>query len=447
MRLQELARAVGGKLHGVDAMFAGVSTDTRTLREGELFVALEGPNFNGHRFLAEAQQKQAVAAMVCRREALSLPQVTVGDTRLGLGALAHYWRRKFHCPVVAITGSNGKTTVKEMTGAILRNLGQVLVSQGNLNNDIGLPLVLCRLRNEHAYAVVEMGMSQGGEIDYLTRLAQPQVAVITNAAAAHLEGLGSLDAIAEAKAEIFNGLSEDGVAIVNAEDAYAALWRQRAQGHPCITFGMEFADVSVSRLRTEDGKSHVELNTPQGSCEFTLRLPGRHNVLNALAASAAALAAGAEPDQIRQGLESMAPVSGRLQTRVGLKKATVIDDTYNANPASMSAAIRVLAATHGKKILVVGDMLELGAEGKALHMAVGKEARAAKIDQLLCLGTLSEGAAHEFGPNARHFHSKSALIEVLRASIDANTTVLVKGSRGMQMEKIVSAICSGEMLH
>lgn len=448
MGLREMAQAIKGELHGPNISFTGVSTDTRTIRRGDLFVALQGPNFDGHEFIQEAQTKNAAGAMVNHPVISDFPQVIVDDTRSSLGTLASYWRDKFNCPVVAVTGSNGKTTVKEMVGSILRTTEDVLVSSGNLNNDIGLPLVLCRIRDNHIYAVVEMGMNRRGEIDYLTRLAKPKVAVITNAAMAHLEGLGTVHAVAEAKAEVFNGLSEDGVAIINVDDDHAPLWRRLAANHKCVTFGIEHpADINASRIRADKAGSLIALHTPVGSCEVALSLPGIHNVMNALAATSAAIALGVDLARVREGLQSTTAVSGRLHMLAGDCGATVIDDTYNANPTSMAAAVQVLAVTDGKKIFVMGDMAELGAGAEHLHAQVGQRARQAGVDRLLTYGELSESATREFGPHAQHFDDKKELIDALARSLDAETTVLVKGSRFMHMEEIVRAITRTEVRH
>ena len=448
MDLAEMAQAVKGELLGADVKFTGVSTDTRTIQKGDLFVALEGPNFDGHQFLAEAQTKYAAGAMVNRPNVSDLPQVAVNDTRLGLGTLAGYWRNKFTCPVVGVTGSNGKTTVKEMVGSILRIQGDVLVSSGNLNNEIGLPLVLCRIRERHIYAVVEMGMNRRGEIDYLTRLAKPKVAVITNAAMAHLEGLGTVESVAEAKAEIFNGLSDDGIAIVNVDDVYASMWRHLAGQHECITFGLEHpADVTARHIQMHDTRSAMNLSTPQGACEVMLPLPGLHNIMNALAATGAAIGLGIELSQVKEGLQTITPVAGRLHILQGTCGATVIDDTYNANPNSMVAAVQVLAAAEGNKVLVMGDMGELGTDAELLHAQVGKQASQAGINCLMTCGELSESAARAFGPHARHFADKEELIDALKQSLNDRSTVLVKGSRFMRMEQIVHAITESKGRH
>lgn len=448
MGLREMSQAVGGELHGPDAMFTGVSTDTRTLEAGQLFVALSGPNFDGHAFIEQARSRHAAGALVERTVPTELPCVTVEDTRLGLGAMAGYWRDRFDCPIVAVTGSNGKTTVKEMIGSILGERGPVLVSSGNLNNDIGLPLVLCRLQREHTCAVVEMGMNHPGEIDYLTRIARPYVAVITNAAPAHLEGLGSVEAIALAKAEIFNGLDPNGTAVINADDAYASLWRHSGRNFKRVSFGIDHAaDITAEEIISGADSSTMNLCTPAGTRSITLPLCGAHNIMNALAAAAAALAAGADLEQVKSGLESVTPVAGRLETHAGAGGATVIDDSYNANPASMVAAIQVLAAASGEKILVLGDMKELGDAARMLHARVGEQALAAGVDRLLAVGPMSRAATEAFGAGAEHFDDKASLTRALLPSVDAGATVLVKGSRGMRMEDVVAAITGSGVRH
>ena len=438
MDLVEAAEALGGELHGSDARFTGVSTDTRAIQDGELFVALEGPNFDGHKFVSDAMQKHAAAALVSRRVSSDLPQVTVTDTRESLGRLAEHWRDKFQCPIVAVTGSNGKTTVKEMIGSILRNKGKVLVSTGNLNNDIGLPLVLCRLSSEHDYGVVEMGMNHAGEISYLSGIAKPSVAVVTNAAPAHLEGLGTVEAVAHAKGEIFEGLASDGVAVINADDQYAPLWQRMVRHHNVITFGLEQpANVTADDIGITAERSVFKLYTPIGACDINLALPGRHNVMNALAAAAAAIAAHADLDSIKNGLDNMLPISGRLQTYRSSSGARIVDDSYNANPKSMLAAINVLAACEGTKILVAGDMKELGESEILLHTQLGEQAKQAGIDRLMTFGDLGRYITSGFGEGATHFSSKDELTQALASSLNEKTTVLVKGSRGVHMEDVV----------
>ncbi|MDE2089152.1 MAG: UDP-N-acetylmuramoyl-tripeptide--D-alanyl-D-alanine ligase, partial [Gammaproteobacteria bacterium] len=334
MTLSEAARLIEARHIGADAVFTAVSSDTRNLENGDLFVALRGHSFDGHEFIGQARERGACAAVVSRDLPASLPLLLVADTRLALGRLAAGWRARTDIPVVAVTGSNGKTTVKEMTAAILARRGQVLATRGNLNNDIGVPLTLLRLRPEHRHAVIEMGANHPGEIAYLTRLAQPTVALITNAGPAHLEGFGDVAGVARAKGEIYGGLRREGVAVINADDAHAGLWRELTRKHRVLTFGLNTAaDVTVLQAQ-DQADTRVRLQTPAGQVDVALPLPGRHNVMNALAATAAALACGAALQDVKQGLESMQPVSGRLQSHAGPHGARNIDDTYNANPAS-----------------------------------------------------------------------------------------------------------------
>lgn len=445
MRLAEAAQATGGQLAGNDVAFDAVSTDSRAIRAGDLFVALRGERFDGHDFVADCLARGAAAAMVDNkwRGQATGALLKVADTRLALGALAAHWRSKFALPVAAITGSNGKTTVKEMLAAILRaNSAEdaVLATQGNLNNDIGLPQTLFRLSAAHRYAVIEMGMSHPGEISYLTRLAKPTVALVNNALPAHLEGLGSVEAVAHAKGEIFEGLAADGTAIINADDTYAALWEGLAAPRKVLTFGLEKpADVGADyRLHAEG--SDITLKTPQGPIALHLPAPGLHNVRNALAATAAALAMGAPLTAVAAGLQQYAGAKGRLQGKRGLNGSRVIDDTYNANPASVRAAIDVLAAQPGKRVLVLGDMGELGAGAADMHRDTGRYARTVKLDGLLLLGELSLHTAAGYGEEAQHFESPEALAQALQPQLTADTTVLVKGSRFMRMERVVALL-------
>jgi len=440
MSLSVAAQAVHGQLHGADAIFTGVSTDTRTIRAGDLFVALTGPNFDGHNFIVQAANAGAVGSFVSRKLDLALPQVQVDDTRLALGRLASAWRARFNIPVVAVTGSNGKTTVKNMIAAILSVRGPTLATIGNLNNDIGVPLTLLRLRESDHHAVIEMGMNHAGEIDYLTHLACPTVALVNNAAAAHLAGLGSVEAVARAKGEIFSGLSSDGTAIINADDPHAALWRGLAGTRRILSFGMEQpADVSATCVLNESG-STLQLQTPYGGITMRLPLLGRHNAMNALAASSAALAAGASLADIQAGLEKLKAVSGRLEVKAGTQGARVLDDSYNANPGSLAAGIEVLRNASGERVLVFGDMGELGDTAASLHQRVGELAKKVGIEHLFAVGPLSRAAVEAFGPNGRHFDSHEALVETLRPMMHSNMTVLVKGSRSMKMERIVAGI-------
>jgi UDP-N-acetylmuramoyl-tripeptide--D-alanyl-D-alanine ligase len=457
MDLFEAAQATGGTASAEGHAFVGVSTDSRSIATGELFVALRGERFDGHDYVRDVLAHGATAAMVdhawAGEHGRDLPLVHVDDTRLALGRLAGYWRRQFHLPLIGITGSNGKTTVKEMCAAILREHERrddlepaeaVLATTGNLNNDIGLPLMLLRLHAGHRAAVMEMGMNNPGEIAYLTRLARPTVALVNNAQRAHLAGLGTLTDIARAKGEIFEGLSDDGIAVINADDAHVGLWRELAAGKTLFSFGLDMpADVTaVARpsLRSGGFASEITLTAPQGRVEFELSAPGRHNVRNALAAATATLAAGVSLGTVAEALSRYAGIKGRLQRRAGLKGALVIDDTYNANPDSMRAAIDVLVGLPGRRILVMGDMGEVGAAAGQYHDEIGGQAKSAGLERLFALGELSSAAAHNFGSGGEHFGKPEDLVAALKAELGADVTVLVKGSRFMRMERIVDAI-------
>jgi UDP-N-acetylmuramoyl-tripeptide--D-alanyl-D-alanine ligase len=439
MDLREAARATGGKAHGAPTRFAGVTTDSRRVEPGDLFVALKGERFDGNAYVAEAMTHGAVAAITSKLVGAG-PQVVVADTRAALGRLASHWRERFALPLVALTGSNGKTTVKEMLAAILAThcggRSSVLATEGNLNNDIGMPLTLLKLRDEHRYAVIEMGMNHAGEIDYLTRIAQPAVAIVNNAQRAHIGILGSVEAIAHAKGEIYAGLKPQGIAVVNADDAFAGYWKKLNEGRRIVTFGLaESADVHATVAGAQ-----VRFVTPTDAFAVVLQVAGEHNVRNALAACAAAHALEIPPHDIQDALNHFSGVPGRLQRRPGRSGSTVIDDTYNANPESMKAAVRVLAALPGRRVFVMGDMGELGDEGPAMHAEVGAFAREAGIDALLAVGSASRRAAQEFGKGARHFDDLAALIEEAGHEAAKGATLLVKGSRFMQMERVSEAL-------
>lgn len=448
LRLSEAATALNAVASGADREFSGVTTDSRAIAAGELFVALRGERFDGHDYVAQAIAQGAAGALVDRVDPGwgDLPLLLVKDTRLALGALAAYWRVRFSMPVVGLTGSSGKTTVKEMIAAILRAEAKadeaVLATAGNLNNDIGLPLTLLKLRSAHRYAVIEMGMNHPGEIAYLTRIAKPGVALITNAQAAHLAGLGSVGQVAQAKAEIFQGLAADGIAVINADDEHASLWEEAAGEHRKIRFGLEKPAEVSGRFRLQPFGSEIEMVTPLGNFTVTLPVPGEHNVRNALAASAVAVSLGISPAAVVAGLARIAGVKGRLMKMPALHGATLIDDSYNANPGSVRAAIAVLAGLPGKKILVLGDMGELGDTARALHAEIGIEAKSAGIDQLFTLGDLSAAAAAAFGPGGRHFEYIEDLLHDVENLLAPDVTVLVKGSRFMQMERVVKSFKS-----
>lgn len=440
MSLALMTDVVGGALSGRDATFTGVSTDTRTLAAGDLFVALVGPNFDGHHFLPEAIAKGAAGALLARNLETPLPHVRVSDTRKALGELAAFWRRQFQIPVIAVTGSNGKTTVKEMIGAIMAETGRGCVTRGNLNNDIGVPLTLLRLRTADRFAVVEMGMNHAGEIDYLSRLTAPTLALITNAAEAHLAGLGSLDAIARAKGEIFAGLTADGVAVLNADDPFIELWRGLAAPRRCVTFGLEHPADFSARYRLDERGCAIHLKTPDGETDMRIAQIGKHSVMNALAATATALSAGAKLRDTVNGLQKLEAVAGRLELKQGISGARVIDDTYNANPGSLTAGLQVLKDAKGERVLVLGDMAELGDAAPDIHVRAGKLARDLGINRLYGVGDLSALAVAAFGEGGKHFRSVEALVDALIDCMHSGMVILVKGSRVMRMDRVVAGI-------
>ena len=441
--LTQAAKNIQGSVIGKDVMFTGVATDSRSLCTGDLFVALSGTRFDGHNYIEQAKARGAVAAMVSKAMPnIDFPLLLVEDCYLGLGRLARAWRAQFSVQVVAITGSNGKTTVKEMLAEILRQHvteAAVLATRGNLNNNIGMPLTLLRLRAPHRYAVLEMGMNHPGEIAYLTRIAQPHVALVNNAQSAHLAGLGTVEAVARAKAEIFEGLSAEGWALINADDKNATLMRQLSKGHQTLLFGLDNAAEVSARYQLGVGASEMHINTPHGELKTSLQVPGMHNVRNALAAAAAAIALNIPLAAIAAGLAAFKGVPGRLQRRSGRHGATIIDDTYNANPDSVRAAIAVLAAASGKKILVLGDMGELGENAIAMHAELGTYAKQLGVHRLLTLGELSANAVQSFGEGGMHFERIEELLAEVENLLDSDVTLLVKGSRFMQMERIIKS--------
>ncbi|MBL8259770.1 MAG: UDP-N-acetylmuramoyl-tripeptide--D-alanyl-D-alanine ligase [Candidatus Competibacteraceae bacterium] len=442
LRLREAARLLRGEASGEDAGFTEVSTDSRRLPAGALFVALVGPNFDGHDFVAAARERGACAALVSRPVADPLPQLRVADTLMALGQLGAAWRERFTGRLIALTGSNGKTTLKEMIASILRARGPTLATEGNLNNDIGVPLTLMRLSREHAYAVIEMGANHLCEISYLTGLAQPDVAIVNNAGPCHLEGFGDVAGVARGKGEIFQGLGPEGVAIINRDDAYAEYWAGLNPNRRIVDFGLEHP-AQVSARLLDAAANRFRLRVAEREIEVRLPLPGRHNVLNALAAAAAAIAVGATLEEIRQGLESLRGVGGRMQRLRGRYGGAVIHDAYNANPASLAAALNALSAEPGRKWLVLGDMWELGPAAEELHAQSGREARSAGFERLYGLGEHSQAAVAAFERGGRHFADADSLIAALAEDLDAGggaALVLVKGSRGMRMERVVAAL-------
>lgn len=444
--LSHIAQVLDARLLGEDCLVTGVSTDTRAVAAGQLFVALRGERFDAHDFLAQAHAAGAVAAVVA--DAAHLPAgmsaLLVADTRLALGRLAAAWRAQFTLPVIAVTGSNGKTTTKEMIAAILRAAygDAVLATRGNLNNDIGLPLTLLGLTAAHRAAVIEMGMNHPGEIAYLAPLGAPNVAVITNAQRAHLEGMGDLDEVAREKGSIFCGLGQAGVAVINADDRYAAHWQAMAGEHACRTFGIDRPADVRGQVRAHGLQQVIRLTAPEGEAEVALQAPGKHNARNAMAAAAACLAAGIPLTAVVAGLETFPGVNGRLQQRAGKAGSVILDDTYNANPDSVGAGIDVLASTIGRKLLVLGDMGEIGEASGQYHDEIGGYAKSQGIDALFALGDAAKQAVRNFGEGARHFCNVDKLIFAVNKELGPETTVLVKGSRFMKMERVADALAA-----
>ena len=448
MSLREASAATDAKALGEDVRFSTVSTDSRTLSRGALFVALRGERFDGHRFLDAAREGGAAAAMVDEESkptaaSARLPLLVAGDTRRGLARLAAHWRERFDIPLITVTGSNGKTTVKEMIAAILRaHFGetQVLATQGNLNNDVGLPLTLLNLREHHCAAAVELGMNHPGETARLAAIASPTVALVNNAQREHQEFMKDVAEVAREHAAVFGALRPEGVAVINADDEFAGYWRGVLAGRRVRDFGIDRpAHVSGRHELTHFG-SRIELRAPEGEVEVELHASGRHNVLNACAAAASALAAGASLKAVARGLAAFRPIGGRMQRLASSSGARLIDDSYNANPDSVRVAIDVLAAEPGTKFLLLGDMGEVGERGAAFHEEIGRYARERGVDRLYALGDLSRVAADAFGKGARHFAAVEEMIAAARKEVVSNTTALVKGSRFMRMERVVQAL-------
>ncbi|MCW8107062.1 UDP-N-acetylmuramoyl-tripeptide--D-alanyl-D-alanine ligase [Alteromonas ponticola] len=446
-KLSWIAQQTNGRLEGQDCDVSNISTDTRTLQHGDIYLALVGDNYNGHAFVQNAKNAGAIAVIASERINTDLPVVYVKDTKLALGELGAAVKREVNPKTIAITGSSGKTTVKEMTAAILSRRGNVLATQGNFNNDIGVPLTLLRLEPHHDFAVMELGANHLGEIAYTTNLVKPDVATIVNAAASHLEGFGSLLGVARAKSEIFKGLDEHGVAILNVDSQFANFWKGKLRYNNVLTFSPDQqneADFTAQEITIGlNGCAEFELLCPQGQVSIQLNIPGIHNVGNALVAAALALQVGATLDDVRDGLLNMAQVKGRLNVKMLTSQVRLLDDTYNANVASVSAAIDTLASFSGKRVLILGDMAELGEKARFYHEQVGQYALDKGIDTIITLGVLSQCASAVFGPNGYHFSDIDSLIDNLENTLSfeqRDISILVKGSRSSRMERVVTAI-------
>jgi UDP-N-acetylmuramoyl-tripeptide--D-alanyl-D-alanine ligase len=448
--LTAFAQSCGGRLVGPDAAFNGVSTDSRTINPGELFVALSGPRFKGEDYVAAAVARGAAGAVVRSASEGAGSQILVADTLAALASSAHAWRASFSIPVVGVAGSNGKTTVKELISSILSQAGPCLSTRGNLNNHIGVPLTLFRIRAEHRFAVVEMGADRAGEVEALVRIGRPTIGIITNAGAEHLAGFGSLEGVARAEGEMVAGLNPDATAIINNDDAFALLWKSMTPAR-VLTFGLEpGADFTAGGPRTSiDATGFITcftLHAPAGSVPVELHLAGRHNLINALGAAAAASAAGLGLADIARGLAAARPVPGRLQFKRAASGAWIVDDSYNANPSSVQAAIEVLAQLDGRRWLVFADMGELGDYAAESHRQVGLAARAAGIERLFATGTLAQLAVETFGAGASWFAGNSALAGGLNAELSgmgpaaAAVRMLVKGSRFNRLEQVVAVL-------
>lgn len=441
--LAQSAEIMGGTLHGGDASYRGVSTDSRTLAPDELFFALQGPNYDGTAFVAAARRRNAVAAVVPQKVDVDLPQIVVENTSVALGALAADWRRQMPATVVGITGSNGKTTLKEMVASCLSLAANTLATHGNLNNELGVPLMLLRMAEQYRYTVIEMGANHAGEIAYLTSLANPRIVAITNAAPAHLEGFGSLEGVAHAKGEILKNDARPEVAVLNADDEFYSYWRSLIPEATVYSFGLGTkADFRASDVYATEYGSAFTLHMPNSEIQIALPLHGAHNVLHACAAAAIVSALKIDEEKIKEGLEASVPVAGRLEPVQSASGDTLYDDSYNANPVSVVAAAKFVAAQPGDNWLVLGDMAELGNEAAALHTAVGEDLKKAGIVNLAATGDLCRHTVASFGAGGHWFASHDELIEMLRSSLTGNAVVLVKGSRSMGMERVVDALRS-----
>ncbi|HIG64850.1 MAG TPA: UDP-N-acetylmuramoyl-tripeptide--D-alanyl-D-alanine ligase [Methyloprofundus sp.] len=444
LTLNEISEILKAELVGTSVPISGLSIDTRTLSRGDIYLAIKGEQFDGHDFIAQAQQQGAGALIVSKKGDTDLPQLVVKDTRIALAELAGAIRNKLQLKVCAITGSNGKTTVKEMIATILAVNSQVLFTQGNFNNDIGVPLTLLRLKQQQ-YAVIEMGANHRGEIAYTSHYARPDVAVITNVGPAHIEGFGSIEGVANAKAEIIQSLDDDGIAILNADDHFYGLWKGLAEERKVLSFGLkQAADISaeniITQVQDQQFKTYFDLVADGNKVPVELVLAGEHNVKNALAASAACLALGIDLKQIQTGLKRVKVVNGRLQLFASDSGIKLINDTYNANPASLAVALEVLKQCPGEKWLALGAFGELGADSEHIHSEMGRDIKNAGVQRLFATGAMAENTVQAFGAGAEYFAAQDDLIKSVKEQITPEQTLLVKGSRAQKMEVVVNAL-------
>ncbi len=451
MLLSDCAKTVRGKLVGEDVSFTSISIDTRAIKPRQLYIAIKGHNFDGNEFIDEAHKAGAIAAIIHNGVKTELAHIIVEDSRLALAELAGQWRRllsmarKKPLSIVGITGSNGKTTTKEMVAAILANNASVLCTQGNLNNDIGVPLTLLNLNEQHRYAVIEMGANHAGEITYTSQYVNADVVIITNAGAAHLEGFINLEGVAKAKGEIIETLKVDGIAVINHDDDYFNYWKSVAGNKKILSFGLKnTADITAKSIKTtiRDNSfiTTFTLVTSLGSIDINLQLAGQHNVLNALASAAACIALNINLQTIKQGLEKLSPVTGRLQPLVSHLGNIIIDDTYNANADSLQAGLDVLANISGKPWLVLGAFGELGPDSPKIHEEMAQQIKTSGVIRLMAIGTDSKKTVQAFGGGGTFFETQQYLIDALKKELQGDETILIKGSRAQHMENVAAAL-------
>ncbi|EGL56123.1 UDP-N-acetylmuramyl pentapeptide synthase [Methylophaga aminisulfidivorans MP] len=439
--LKQIAEIVSADMPIVDVTVTGAVIDSRKVTPGDLFIAFKGEHVDGHEYIAKARESGAVAALVSEYQDDELPQIKVDDVRVAFGQIARAWLAECKAKVVAITGSNGKTSLKEMVKAILADVGTVSATQGNLNNDLGVPLTVCRIDKNDDYAVIEMGTNHPGEIAYLMSIVSPDVSVINNIAAAHLEGLGSEEGIAREKGSIYEGLKQSGVAVVNADMPYDSIWQPLIADRKTIRFALQNnADIYAEYIQPEPASSHFLVHIDGVNHHMTLPLPGLHNVSNALAAIAVSVALDIPVDAMVRGLNKIQAVPHRLQMRKGLSESRLIDDTYNANPGSYLRALETLAGFQEPRWLVLGDFGELGDEADAIHQTMGLQAKSAGVTTLFTVGEKSQLSAAAFGDNAIHFEDVQTLQQLLQNTLTADVTCLIKGSRFMQLDKLADAL-------